>query len=339
LLLTFVLTARWIVRHSPAPHIDVFMMQKEAVAGLLRGVNPYELTFSNIYDAIGTAAFYAPSMVAGDRLNIGFHYPPLALLLAVPGELLAGDIRYSLVIALAIAGAGLTRMNPGTGGFMAAAFLLFSPRTFFVLEQGWTDCYAIGLLVMVVYCARRAPRALPVAIGLMLASKHYMVLIVPLLWLLPWGAPWSRRPWLTVGIVVLVAAMCTLPFVLWEPRAFWTSLVTVQFQLPFREDALTFPALIALLTGVRLPSAIGFIAATVATATALRCLARNAAGFAVAVALVCFSFFAFNRQAFCNYYFFVIGALCSALAACPADAGGVARPAAANNSAYVTGSQ
>ena len=27
-------------------------------------------------------------------------------------------------------------------------------------------------------------------------------------------------------------------------------------------------------------------------------------------------FFAFNKQAFCNYYFFVIGAMCCAIAAC-----------------------
>ncbi len=33
------------------------------------------------------------------------------------------------------------------------------------------------------------------------------------------------------------------------------------------------------------------------------------------MALVLLVFFAFNKQAFCNYYYFVIGALCTALAA------------------------
>jgi hypothetical protein len=33
----------------------------------------------------------------------------------------------------------------------------------------------------------------------------------------------------------------------------------------------------------------------------------------LAVAFVFFAFFAFNKQAFCNYYSFVVGALCVAL--------------------------
>jgi hypothetical protein len=42
---------------------------------------------------------------------------------------------------------------------------------------------------------------------------------------------------------------------------------------------------------------------------------RNAGGFAGAVAMVYFTFFALNRQAFCNYYFLVIAAMCCAIAA------------------------
>jgi 4-amino-4-deoxy-L-arabinose transferase-like glycosyltransferase len=43
-------------------------------------------------------------------------------------------------------------------------------------------------------------------------------------------------------------------------------------------------------------------------------LPRSAGGFALAVAIVYFVFFAFNKQAFVQYYYFVIGALCCALA-------------------------
>ena len=38
---------------------------------------------------------------------------------------------------------------------------------------------------------------------------------------------------------------------------------------------------------------------------------------AAAVAIVMFTFIAFNKQAFANYYYFVIGALCCAVAAEP----------------------
>jgi 4-amino-4-deoxy-L-arabinose transferase-like glycosyltransferase len=49
-------------------------------------------------------------------------------------------------------------------------------------------------------------------------------------------------------------------------------------------------------------------------------LPRTPAAFATALAVTFLSFFAFNKQAFCNYYFFVIGAFAVTLAACaPAE--------------------
>ena len=41
------------------------------------------------------------------------------------------------------------------------------------------------------------------------------------------------------------------------------------------------------------------------------------AGFASSVTLTTFLMFAFGSKAFCNYYFFVLGALCVTLAAYP----------------------
>jgi len=43
-------------------------------------------------------------------------------------------------------------------------------------------------------------------------------------------------------------------------------------------------------------------------------------GFAATVTFTTFAFFAFGSKAFCNYYFFVIGALCCAIAAVPSAA-------------------
>jgi len=47
----------------------------------------------------------------------------------------------------------------------------------------------------------------------------------------------------------------------------------------------------------------------------LRRLASSPAGFAAAVTAVHLFFFAFNKQAFCNYYYFVIATACWAIAA------------------------
>jgi hypothetical protein len=50
-------------------------------------------------------------------------------------------------------------------------------------------------------------------------------------------------------------------------------------------------------------------------ALALWRVARTPAGFALGVAALFLAFFVLNKQAFANYYFFVIGALCVAVAA------------------------
>jgi MFS family permease len=63
-----------------------------------------------------------------------------------------------------------------------------------------------------------------------------------------------------------------------------------------------------------------FVAMSVALAIALWRCPRDAGGFAAGLAVVYLPFIAFNKQAFANYYLFVIGALCCAVAAAPVPA-------------------
>ena len=58
-----------------------------------------------------------------------------------------------------------------------------------------------------------------------------------------------------------------------------------------------------------------FAVAAVVMVLALWRAARTPAGFALGVAALFLVFFVLNKQAFANYYFFVIGALCVAVAA------------------------
>jgi len=307
----------WVVRHSPHPIIDVVVFQRDAVAAILAGHNPYTLTFPNIYD--NGSAFYGPGMSVGGRLQFGFPYPPLSLLLAVPGAVLGGDFRYSQLLAMTGSGALIALARGGPLGLAAAALYLFSPRSFFVLEQGWTEPYLVALLALVVFFACRFRAGLGVAIGLLLASKQYLILAVPLIPLLRppeqrSGAP-CRWAVSVAAPAIAVASVLTLPFVLWDPSAFIHDVVALQFHQPFRDDALTFLAAFAYLTGIQLPSSCAFLAAALASWLAWRRCPRTPAGFATATAFVFFSFFAFNKQAFCNYYSFVVGALCVALGA------------------------
>jgi len=316
LLLTHFLLGAWLIGHAVQRQNDVFIFQQDGVAALLRGENPYALTFPDLYTGTDLP-FYGPGLSTNGRTTFGFPYPPLSLFLALPGQMFGGDFRYGQLIATTLAGAFLTYARPGRLGFGAAALLLFTPRVFHILDQGWTEPYVVLLLATTIFCARRAPRAIPFALGLFLSSKQYLLFALPLTpLLLPaplrWRELWSL--WWRAGLTALAVS---LPLILWNPAAFVTSVVVLQFLQPLRLDALSYPAMIARNNGPRLPTWIAFAALLPALGLTLRRRAGSPTDFAAAVALVALVFFAFNKQAFNNYYFFVLGALSCAIAAAP----------------------
>ena len=151
--------------------------------------------------------------------------------------------------------------------------------------------------------------------GAFLALKQYLVFALPAAWLLLDRPPQWRGLATFLARGALVGTVITLPFVLWNPAAFWHSVVTLQFHQPFRPDALS---VLSWWTsrGHDAPSAlVAFAMAASASAIAVWRLPRTPAGFAMVTAVTFFAFFVFNKQAFCNYYFFVVGALYATVSA------------------------
>lgn len=310
LLAVHFLLGVWMIRATPNPYIDVYLFQRDGLNALLRGANPYAITFPNIY---GDMPFYGPEMSVGGRLTFGFPYPPLSLLMALPGHLF-GDYRYSQVAAITLSGALMAYARPGPVAAFAATLFLFTPRVFFVLEQGWTEPFVLLALAATVFAAIRAPKYVPLIFGLFLASKQYALLACPALaLLLPRPFEWKEYG-RVLGYSVLVAVAITAPFFLWGIGPFVRSVVTLQFYQPLRTEALSY--LVWFARGEQhWPAWFAFAAAAVGAALALWRGAHSATGFAAGVALTLIGFFAFNKQAFCNYYFLVIGACAVGLAA------------------------
>jgi hypothetical protein len=334
MLLLHLVLGVWILRATPAPGIDVYVFQRDACDALLRGVNPYAITFPDIYD--GKLDVYGPGVVINGRLQFGYPYLPLSLILALPGYLL-GDFRFAQLAAMTFAGALIVYARPrradsvggssivGIGGpsarsVAAAAMLLFTPRGYFALEAGWTEPFASLMLAATVFAACRRGRgwsfACAVFFGLLLASKQYLALALPLVLLLPTPTVRGGR-YTFCAIAFVIAAVVTLPLATWDLGAFIHSTVTLQFKQPFRPDALSYLVPLRETRGILAPTWIPFAAAGVATLLALWRCPRTASGFACAVALVFLAFFATNKQAFCNYYVFVLAAMCCALSAIP----------------------
>ena len=302
----------WLIEASPNPHIDVVTVHREAIAALLDGHNPYSITFANIYES--DTPLYPEGMVVDQRVQFGLPYPPLSLLLVVPGALLGGDYRYANLAAMSLAGAAIGYSTPATVARLAATLVLFTPRVFFVLEQGWTEPVVVLLLALTVFCTLNATARTPLALGGLVAVKQYMVLVLPLaLLLIP--RPWWPGSLAMLWRVMAVALAVTLPFFVWDPPAFIRAVITLQIYEPFRLDSLSYLSFLARHLSTPPPMWAGLVPAVLAIALVLWKDQRTPAGFAAAVALVMFVVFAFGKKAFCNYYFFVIGALCCAAAA------------------------
>ncbi len=317
LLLTHFLLGVSHLRHTPDPFIDVHIFQKESAAALLKGQNPYSTTFTNIYGP--NAYVYAPNLMKDDRVNFGYPYPPLTLFMALPGHLLANDHRYAQLAAITLAAALLIYARPGAISTLAALLLLFSPRAFMIAELAWTEPFVVFLLALTLFCAARFPLATPYAFGLLLASKQYTIFLVPLAALLL-PSPFQWNTYLRFLLKsFLLAAIVSLPLALCDPHAFIWSAVTLQLKQPFRKDSISF---LAWLAWYREPLAIklafsAFLAAAATTIISLKRCPHTPAGFALAVSAVYLAFLALNKQAFCNYYFLVLAALCAAIAFSP----------------------
>jgi hypothetical protein len=155
-----------------------------------------------------------------------------------------------------------------------------------------------------------APRWLWLAFGLLLGIKQYAILAAPLApFLLP-----NRSGWRLVLKSAAVATFIVAPFFLWDPVAIFRSVVLWQFRQPFRTDSLSYAALAARTIGVQPGIWLSLLVCGGVIWLAFQRSPRNAFGFAMSLSLVLLVFFAFSKQAFCNYYFLVIGATCTAIA-------------------------
>jgi hypothetical protein len=324
-LLTHLLLGCWMVRATPNPKIDVFVFQQQAPAALLHGKNPYAMTFEDIYasDKPGERKVYGAGMAKDGKTGFGFPYPPVSLLMSTAGYAAAGDYRYAHAVYMTLAATLLAFARPSRLAALAAVLLLFTPRAFFVIGRGWSEPNVAVLLAAVVFCALRFPKVLPFALGLFLASKQYLVLAGPAVVVLAMAQADCRRAWGLIWKSALVAIVVTAPLALWDWKSFWYSTVTVQKEAPFRDDALSFLVwwksnVGDTLLGRPLAQAAvitSFGAAALGILLGLWRASRTVAGFAAVLALTFLPFYALNKQAFANYYYFTTACLCAAAAA------------------------
>jgi hypothetical protein len=300
------------------PSIDVLVYENDSAHTLLRGQDPYAIGVTHqVFGGSPGVIYYGEGIFVDGRVRVGFPYPPLTLFWVLPGYLV-GDARYSFLLAVFLTSLLIFLLSPDLNGLIAAGLLLFVPETFFVLTMGWTEPLMLVALAITIFSACKAPRMLPFALGLFLASKQYSLLAVPLAALLLPTFSWKRYLSLVIEGGAFAAAI-TVPFAFWDHHGFWWSLVTFQVAAPFRPDALSISALLARHGLSPVPQWLIVAAVLATTVFALTRSRRAPSGFAASLALVSLVFFVANKQAFCNYYFFSAGALCLSIASAGRD--------------------
>jgi hypothetical protein len=339
LAMIFLMLAYPIVKVYKRPVIDVFTCQTRSVEVLMQGGNPFDphqVRFPNLYPKEAGAVLYGPGAVdftptaesPGGTLLFGCPYPPLSLLLVAPGWIWGGDIRYSGIAAILISGLLMAFARPGRIAPLAACLFLLTPRVFYILREAWTEPLLVLTFSLAMFCACRWPAVLPYVLGIFLATKQYTVVLVPLVPLLvsrP-GASWRDAAKL-LAKAVAVAALLTFPPALWNFHDFWKSVVAGKSSPPFRLDSCSYLVTMArLLHGWCAPVWTPFAAVIPAIGIVLWRGVRTPAGFAAGAAFVCLVLFLFSKQSFSNYYYFVIGAACWAVAAAGVEESGFAPP-------------
>ena len=294
------------------PQIDVLDWQQQTSEALLEGHNPYEIRFAPRYPI---PRLYAPgSLDKEGRLNVAPPYPPLSLLMVVPAFAAAGDIRYAQVFAIAVSAILMALARPGLISMLATTLFLLIPRVFYVIWSAWTDPLALLCFSLLMFCACRWRKAMPWVLGLFLSSKQTSILAVPLLLLLLDGPDlWRQLRDLLIKAGIVVAAI-NLPFLLWNARELVRAVVLFRALPSFRPNALTYLVWIYSMTQKIPPTWLGLPVGIAAIALVLRKAPRTPAAFAAGAALVATLFFAFSKQAFCNYYYFTIATACWSIA-------------------------
>jgi hypothetical protein len=298
------------IRSSPAPAIDVWVILQQAAARLVDG--------GNLFASCWTAN---PDF----RTECVYPYLPITTVVQVPFEVVFGDVRYASIAAL-VASALLVRRvaGPAPAAAALAVLVLLQPKLLTLIELAWTEpLLLLAVCVMVAATLAERPVLAVVGFATALAMKQHMVLLVPL------AAWWPAFGWRKTVAAVSAALVVVAPFALADLGAFVDDVVWFHLRLPPRPDSLSVFSW--LLEGGQEPSFLLVPLVTVAALALALTLPRDARGFVLGSAGVLLVFNAVNKQSFFNHYSLVLGLL--VLAAALLARNEVGRPAELSPSA------
>lgn len=203
--------------------IDVYQSHESAADAIRSGANPYS-------DAV-LVQNGSPLAEDGELIE-GYSYPPVTLAAYASSSLILGDSRWASVLGVAVGltmlALGVRSSSPVVAG--AAVLLVAMPLQRAVIWSGWTEPLTMALVLSGLVAWRRSATS-GVLIGLALATKQYMVVLVPLLWFFE-SSPKRRT---VIGLAVAGGSL--VPFALSDFSLMRSILIDRPLGLGFRPDS------------------------------------------------------------------------------------------------------
>jgi hypothetical protein len=270
--------------------LDVYRSHEAAADAIRSGQNPYT-------DAV-VVADGSPNAAPGDVIE-GYSYPPVTMVAYVAGDLIAGDPRWASVVAIFGVVGVMVALGRGSPGPVASVLviLIAVPLHRAIMWSGWTEPLSLALLTGGVVLWRQKVLS-AFLLGLALASKQYLALLVPVL------AMVDMRPWRRTAISVGVAALTLVPAALADFSSFWFTMVERPLSLGFRPDTRSVSGALAELGfDVAIPSWLMLVAVVLFSVAVARRVRTESDVAAAAAALLAVTFLL--SMAFTNYWWLV----------------------------------
>lgn len=285
---------------SPNPEIDVFWFTNQGAASILDGINPYDRSYT----------------VIDPKSEFLYAYLPGQFLIDTPAVVLLGNMRWGQILLELLAAVLTYRLVMGKGSGsrrqhsaeLATLLLLYFPQVLRMQEQSWVEFKQVFGMALFVYLLTRWPeRARPwLALGFLFSLKQTTWAAWPFLQRLK---PFGIRPALITGAVM---AILIVPFILWNPYAFYDDIVLYHVGLGIPGSTSLSRAYV-LATGTEPPLWWVAVAGGAVLLYLWRFGEKSLLGFLLAASALGM-LPVLLRQAFLNYYYYIDATLLIALA-------------------------
>lgn len=278
----------FMVWSSPDPYIDVYDYLKKGAFGFISGNNPYSMMYTKMYKDV-TPDFYS--------------YLPGMIFLTLPFILILGDPRFTVIAAEFMVALIIYKLSEkNKSRYIFPLLLLNNPISLYMVEQSYTEPIILFLLVLFAWGILKNKRiATIISFGLALATKQYVIFLLPLIMRLKMD--FKKILFIITG-VILTAAVFVIPFYLWSPVDFLHDAVFLQLNFPPRYEGLTLFSFLYKF-GISYNVTVGNILIAAGLIFVYIRKKINISQFFYLSSFAYLIIFFFNKWAFINYYYLI----------------------------------